>query len=374
MHESSLEGYYMCAANSFGRTFQISLFGESHGPGIGVLIQGCPAGISFPKSFIQNELDRRRPGQSTLTTPRSEPDQFEIVSGVANDTTTGGPICLIIKNTNTKSEDYHQFKKIPRPSQIDYPAMLRYGPGVDLRGSGFFSGRISAGIVMAGALAKQMLIQKGVKIGAYVSQIGAIVDPKKYSVEDILANVEKTPIRAIDPDLASKMIEEIERVKAMHDSIGGIVSVRIENYPAGIGDPWFHSLESDLAGAMLSIPATRGIEFGTGFRAAQMQGSEHNDPYLYEDGKITTRFNHSGGIVGGISLGTPIEFRVPIKPTASIGLPQETLDLESHTLSTLEIHGRHDPCIVPRITVVIEAMTAIVLLDQMMSNQSTKWI
>jgi chorismate synthase len=357
------------SANSFGRKFVISLFGESHGPGIGVMISGCPSEIPFDQDLIQNELNRRRPGQNSISSRRIEEDKFEILSGVLNNQTTGAPIVLYIRNTDVKSQDYAKFHKIPRPSQIDYPAQLRFGNNVDLRGSGMFSGRISAGIVMAGALAKIILSKSDIQVAAYVSQIGSVRDLKEYDIKTIRSKVEQTPVRAIDPKLAKEMISQIEDARIAQDSVGGMVTLRVENFPAGIGDPWFHSLKSDIAGAMMAIPATRGIEFGTGFNAASMRGSQHNDPYIWVNNKITTRTNHCGGIIGGISLGTPIIFRVPIKPTASIGLLQSTLNIETKQLEDLNIEGRHDPCIVPRIVVVLEAMTAIVLMDQLLWNK-----
>jgi chorismate synthase len=316
------------------------------------------------------ELNRRRPGQNSITTPRNEADEFEIISGINNGQTTGAPICLMIHNTDTRSKDYEKHRNLPRPSQIDYPALLRFGSNVDLRGSGIFSGRLTAGIVMAGAIAKDILTTKGIQIGAFVSQIGSIIDNQDYSVKEIKSKVELTPVRAINSELAEKMFKLIENVKTDQDSIGGCVKVRIENFPSGVGDPWFHSLESDIAAAMLSIPATRGIEFGTGFKAAEMKGSEHNDPYQIQNGVITTVTNHAGGIVGGISIGTPITFRIPIKPTASIGKKQNTVNLTDKSNDSIEIEGRHDPCIVPRVLVAIEAMTAIVLLDHLLCSKS----
>lgn len=352
--------------NSFGRRFIITLFGESHGVGIGVVIDGCPAGITIDPTYIQHELNRRRPGQSLVSTSRQEADTFEIISGVLNGKTSGGPLTFLIRNSDTKSSDYDQFSTTPRPSQADYPGILRYGQSVDLRGSGHFSGRISAGIVIAGSIAKSILLSQKIIIGAYVSQIGTIVDENLYSVGEIIQNIESNIIRAVDQKKAKEMQNLIEEIKRESDSVGGKVTVQIEGFPAGIGDPWFHSLESDLAAALFSIPATRGVEFGSGFNAANMKGSEHNDAFVIKENRIETKTNHCGGIIGGISIGMPIIFRVAIKPTASIGQPQETVNLKKKENASVKIEGRHDPCIVPRICVVLEAMTAIVLLDQLL--------
>jgi chorismate synthase len=356
--------------NSFGRKYRITIFGESHGPGIGVVVDGIPSGIEIDSIYIQAELNRRRPGQSSISTPRNEEDRFEFISGVQDGKSTGAAIAMMIRNKDTRSKDYDLFRKLPRPSHSDYPAILRYGQAVDLRGGGKFSGRITAGIVMAGAIAKQILFSHNVKLAGYVDQVGDIRDRQEYSVEEIHLSVEQNIVRTIKSDIAQRMIALIEQVKVDSDSIGGAVSIRIENFPPGIGDPWFHSLETDLAAGVMSIPATRGIEFGTGFQAASMRGSEHNDPYIWENGVITTKSNHAGGVIGGISVGTPITFRVAIKPTASIGKTQSTLNIETKQTEELKIEGRHDPCIVPRALIAIEAITAIVLVDHLLISKS----
>ena len=356
-------------AHSFGRNFCITIFGESHGPGIGVVIDGIPADLLIDREAIQKDLTRRRPGQSRISTPRDEKDLFEVLSGLQNEKTTGSPLTLYIRNKDTRSKDYSLFREIHRPSQIDYPALLRYGENVDLRGSGKFSGRLTAPIVMAGAVAKSLLKSAGVNLAAFVSQVGAVKDDGSYTCEQILDTVENTMVRTVDPKVAEDMIALIDKVRDDEDSVGGIVSVRVEQYPVGIGDPWFQSLDGDLAAAIMAIPATRGIEFGTGFKAAEMRGSAHNDMYILKDGKVATKTNHCGGIIGGISIGTPIEFRVPIKPTASIGVEQTTLNFKTKKMDSLKIEGRHDPCIVPRALVGIEAITAIVLADHLLASR-----
>ena len=353
----------------FGRFFQIELFGESHSEEIGVIIKGVPENIKLDFNFIQNELNRRRPAQNNLTSQRNEPDIFHITEGVKNEITTGEKIRIAIPNIDIRSQDYSQFEDIYRPSHVDYPARLRYGSEINLMGSGRFSGRLTAPIVAAGAIAKIILKQQGIKIAGYTSQIGSIRDENHYSVKQIKEKVETNNVRGIDSVLTKDMIALIENVIKQEDSVGGVVTIQIENYPPGLGDPWFHSLESDLAAAVLSIPSTRGIEFGVGFKAATMLGSEHNDPYILKNGKISTKTNHCGGIIGGISIGTPIVFRVPIKPTASIGKNQKTLNFKTKKMTVLKIKGRHDPCIVPRVLIAIEAITAIVLVDHFLLSK-----
>ena len=354
----------------FGRIFQIELFGGSHSDEIGVIIKGVPENIKLDFNFIQNELNRRRPGQNDLMSKRVEPDKFYFTEGVKNEMTTGENIRIFIPNIDVRSQDYLQFEDVYRPSHVDYPARLRYGSEIDLKGGGRFSGRLTAPLVASGAIAKIILKKQGVKIAGYTSQIGSIKDENHYSIQQIQENVETNAVRGINSELTKRMINLIEDVIKQEDSIGGVITVQIENYPSGIGNPWFHSLESDLAAAIFSIPSTRGIEFGTGFKAATMLGSEHNDPYILKNGKISTKTNHCGGIIGGISIGTPIFFRVPIKPTASIGKIQKTLNFKTKKLTDLKIEGRHDPCIVPRVLVAIEAITAIVLVDHWLISKT----
>ena len=356
----------------FGRLFQIELFGGSHSKEIGIIIKGVPENINLDMVFIQNELNRRRPAQNALVSLRNEPDKFHFTEGVKNKITTGEKIRIAIPNIEIRSQDYSQFEDIYRPSHVDYPARLRYGSEINLIGSGRFSGRLTAPIVAAGAIAKIILKQQGIKIGGYTSQIGSIKDENHYSVKQIQENVETNIVRGMDSELTPCMIALIEDVIKQEDSVGGAVTIQIENYPPGMGDPWFHSLESDLASAILSIPSTRGIVFGAGFKAVCMLGSEHNDPYILKNGKITTKSNHCGGIIGGISIGTPIIFRVPIKPTASIGRIQKTLNFKTRKMVELKIKGRHDPCIVPRVLIAIEAITAIVLVDHWLISKTKK--
>jgi len=354
----------------FGRFFQIELFGGSHSEEIGTIIKGVPEDIKLDLKFIQNELNRRRPAQNNLSSQRNEPDKFHFTEGIKNETTTGEKIRIVIPNIDVRSQDYSQFEEVYRPSHIEYPARLRYGSEINLKGGGRFSGRLTAPIVAAGAIAKIILKKQGINIAGYTSQIGSIIDENNYSVNQIQERVESNAVRGIDSELTNNMIDLIENVIKQEDSVGGVVTIQIENYPPGLGDPWFHSLESDLASAILSIPSTRGIEFGTGFKAATMLGSEHNDPYILENGKISTKSNNCGGIIDGISIGTPIIFKVPIKPTASIGKIQKTLNFKTKQMVDLTIKGRHDPCIVPRVLIAIEAISAIVLVDHLLISKT----
>lgn len=353
--------------NSFGNNFRITSFGESHGHVIGIIVDGCPSGLRIDVDFIQNELNRRRPGQSNISTSRNEMDQVKILAGVMDGVTTGAPICMIIENSDIDSSKYEDYKIKPRPSHADFPALMRFGNWVDLRGSGRFSGRNTAGIVMAGAIAKMLLKLQKISINAYTRAINTIRDENEYSIDDIKDSIEKNPVRTVQQDIGKLMQEKIESVKKNGDSVGGIITCIIEGFPAGIGEPIFNSIESLIAFAMFSIPAVKGIEFGAGFKATEMLGSQHNDPYFIDNGKILTKSNNAGGIIGGISTGMPIKFNVAIKPTASIGISQNTVDLSEMSNTTIKIEGRHDPCIVPRAVPVVESMASIVITDLLIS-------
>ncbi|TFG03261.1 MAG: chorismate synthase [Promethearchaeota archaeon] len=357
------------ADNSFGRYFTITSFGESHGQLVGIIIDGVPAGIELNLKLIQNEMDRRRPGQSKVSTERKESDKVQVLSGIFQDKTTGAPICMIIKNKDIDSSKYEEFKNILRPSHIDYTALKKYGGYADYRGSGRFSGRITAGFVMAGALAKSILKKYDIEVFAYTKRIGNIEDKKVYDLNDITALRklrENSIVRCLDKEISELMIKIIEDIKKERDSIGGIIKCVVKNFPPGIGGPLFHKLDSDLSHAIFSIPAIKGIEFGAGFKAARMRGSEHNDPWKIENDKIRTSKNDAGGILGGISTGMPIEFNIVVKPTSSIGKKQDSVNMQKMENITFELTGRHDPCIVPRVVVVVEAMTAITLLDHLL--------
>ncbi len=355
--------------NTLGTRFKISSFGESHGKVIGVLIDGTPAGLNFDLDFIQHELDKRKPGQSHLTSARKESDEVEVLSGIFNDKTTGAPICLVIKNQSYDSSKYEKFKEFLRPSHVDYVLLKKYGGFADYRGSGRFSGRITAGFVMAGAIAKLILNKFNIFTFAYTDSIGKIADPTEYFADDIEQLIEvrdKSPVKALNAKLSIEMENEIEFVKNLKDSVGGSINCVAKNIPLGIGGPVFNSLEAKISRAIFAIPAVKGIEFGAGFKAMNMRGSEHNDPWIIKNGEVSTLKNDSGGIIGGISTGMPLTLRVAIKPTASIGLPQKTVNIRTMKETEFELEGDHDPCIVPRAVVVVESMLAIVLLDQLL--------
>ena len=355
--------------NTLGTLFTITLFGESHGKLIGIIIDGAPAGIELDLEFIQEELNKRKPGQSNLTTSRKEEDKIKIVSGVFENKTTGAPICLYIENKDIDSSQYEKFKHILRPSHIDYSALKKYGGYSDYRGSGRFSGRITAGFVMAGAIAKQILSSYDISIFAYTKSVGNIVDENDYNsieIKKLKKKRDDSPVRTIDPEKSEEMGKFIKEIKTNNDSIGGIVKCIIRNFPAGKGGPIFNSLESEISHAIFSIPGIKGIEFGAGFKAASMKGSEHNDPWILEKGEIMTTKNSSGGIIGGISTGMPIEFKIVVKPPATIGIPQKTVNIDKMDNIEFAFEGRHDPCIAPRVVPVVEAITAVVLLDRLM--------
>jgi len=355
--------------NTFGMKFNITSFGESHGKVVGVVVDGSPAGLKLDLNFIQSELDKRKPGQSKLSTTRKEPDQVEILSGIFNDKTTGAPICLIIKNQDLDSSKYEKHRAFLRPSHVDYVILQKYGEFADYRGSGRFSGRITAGFVMAGAIAKQILSRFNISILAYTKSIGDIDDNQDYSnlsLESLTQSRVKTPVGALNIELSRKMEKEIEIAKKDKDSVGGTIRCIINNVPPGIGGPIFNSLESNISRAIFSIPAIKGIEFGAGFNASRMKGSEHNDPWIIKNGKIRTAKNDSGGIIGGISTGMPIIFTVAVKPTPSIGMVQKTVNIKSMKEEDVRFEGRNDPCIVPRAVVVVESIAAIVILDRLL--------
>ena len=355
--------------NTFGTKFKITSFGESHGKVVGVVIDGTPAGLEFDLNFIQNELEKRKPGQSNFTTTRKEQDKMEVLSGIFNNKTTGAPICLIIENKDINSSYYEKYKELLRPSHVDYGILKKFGGFADYRGSGRFSGRITAGFVMAGAVAKLILNRYNISIFAYTKSIRNIEDSKDYNIDDletIIQKREKSPVRALDLELSEKMEKEIEIAKKAKDSVGGAIRCIINNVPPGIGGPLFNSLESNISKGIFSIPAIKGIEFGVGFKASTMMGSEHNDPWIIKDGNIKTSKNDSGGIIGGLSTGMPITFTVAVKPTPSIGIIQKTVNIKRMIEEEIQIEGRNDPCILPRAVVVVESIAAIVILDYLL--------
>ena len=349
--------------NIFGNKFRLASFGESHGPAIGGVIDGCPSGILLDMDFIQKELDRRRPGQSSLTTPRKEADNIEILSGIFEGITTGAPIGFIIKNENHHSEDYDDIKDVFRPSHADYTYQTKYGIR-DPRGGGRSSARETISRCVAGAVAKLVLRQKGVQIQAYTSQVGNIRLEKSYKEYNI-KNIETNAVRCPDEQKASEMEALIKKIKSEGDSVGGVISCVITGVPAGIGEPVFGKLHAALGAAMLSINAVKGFDYGDGFDAPLYKGSEHNDEFYIDNGTISTRTNYSGGIQGGISNGQDIYFRVAFKATPTILREQNTVDKNGNE-TILKAKGRHDPCVLPRAVPVVEAMAAMTILDYLL--------
>ena len=348
-------------ADNIGKLFTITSFGESHGRCVGVIIDGCPAGLAVTGDDIQKEVDRRRP-KSSISTARNEPEIVEILSGIYDGRTTGAPICLLVWNTDVDSSVYEKIKSLPRPGHADYTNFVKYGGFNDYRGGGRSSGRITAGFVMAGAIAKKLLASIGIEVLAHTIEIGGIKAVEK-GYDEIKETVEINTLRCADPEAAEEMMKVIEKARAEGDSVGGIIECFAINIPAGLGEPVFDTMEGDLAKAMFSIPAVKGIEFGSGFSSARKKGSENNDPFRIKKGKVITATNNAGGILGGISNGMPVVLRVVVKPTPSISKKQDTVDLKTMTDSIIEISGRHDACIVPRAVPVVEAMVAVTITD-----------
>jgi chorismate synthase len=356
--------------STYGKLFNISTFGESHGKAIGVVIDGCPAGVPFDEAFIQSELERRKPGQSKITTQRKEADEFQVLSGVFEGHTTGTPIAIVISNTDQRSKDYSHIAQQYRPSHADFTYDIKYGVR-DYRGGGRSSARETAARVAAGAIAKLILRNIGVNITAYVSKVGKITLTTPYDALN-LAIAEENAVRCPDPILAQEMFEYIDAVRKNGDSVGGMVSCVCSGVPAGLGEPVFDKLHAELGKAMLSINAVKGFEYGSGFQGIEMLGSEHNDEFYQTDGQVKTKTNHSGGIQGGISNGQDIYFNVAFKPVATIMQDQESLDSEGNTV-IVSGKGRHDPCVVPRAVPIVEAMAALVLVDFYLRDKAIRF-
>ncbi len=347
-------------SNTIGKLFTFTSFGESHGKGIGGIVDGCPSGIEINEEFIQNDLNRRRPGQSDISTPRKEGDKVEFLSGIFDGKSTGAPIAFVIWNENQHSADYDHLKEVYRPSHADYTYQQKYGIR-DHRGGGRSSARETASRVVAGAIAKLALRGMGIEITAYTSQVGHITINRSYENID-LSLIESNIVRCPDNDTAEKMIAYIKQLKEDGDSIGGIISCVIKGVPVGLGEPIFDKLQARLAQAMLSINATHGFDYGRGFEGVSFKGSEMNDSFVKEGNKISTKTNNSGGVQGGISNGQDIYFRVLFKPVATIAKKQNTVDIHINEIE-LEARGRHDPCVLPRAVPIVEAMTALTLMD-----------
>ncbi len=352
--------------NTFGNIFRLTSFGESHGVAVGGVIDGCPAGFELDFQEIQRELDRRKPGQSRITTPRKEDDEVQFLSGIYEGKTTGTPIGFVVWNKNQHSSDYDNMKQVYRPSHADYAYQMKYGIR-DPRGGGRSSARETISRCVAGAVAKQILAKKGIGVKAYTSQVGAIRLEGSYADYD-LDRAEDNPVRCPDPQKAREMEELIAKVKAEGDTIGGVITGVIKGVPVGLGEPVFGKLHAALGDAMLSINAAKGFEYGDGFDAALYRGSERNDRFFNDNGKINVRTNHSGGIQGGISNGQDIYFRVAFKSVATLLMEQETVDTDGND-AVLKAKGRHDPCVLPRAVPIVEAMAAMTILDYWLLNR-----
>jgi len=349
-------------SNSYGKLFIATSFGESHGGVIGVVVDGCPAGLPLAAADIQKDLDRRRAGGVPASTARREKDKVEILSGVFNGFTTGAPVCLLIKNEDVDDSDYERIRFKLRPGHADYTAFVKYGGFNDWRGGGRSSGRITAGFVMAGAIAKKLLGLLNTEIFAHTVAIGGVA-ARTLDCAEIKKKSPGDPLCCADPSASKKMAALIARTREAGDSLGGIIEGVALNVPAGLGEPVFDSLDGELAKALFDIPAVKGVEFGAGFAAAAMKGSQNNDPFMIKNGKVVTTTNNAGGVLGGISTGMPLVVRVAVKPVASIALEQPTVDIQKMKSATVKVGGRHDVCIVPRAVPVVEAMMALTLCD-----------
>jgi len=353
-------------SNSIGKEFVITCFGESHGRCVGVVIDGCPAGLALSEQDIQKELDKRIPPKPEIVSARREKDVVEILSGTFNGFTTGAPICTRVWSKEAIPGEYDLIKDTPRPGHADYPARIKYGSFNDYRGGGRFSGRITVAFVMAGAVAKKLLGLFGVEVLAYTIEIGKVKLSTMLTLEEIRKNTYKTAVRCPNLESAKEMEKAILEAKKEGDSVGGIVECVASNVPVGVGEPIFDSLDAEIAKMLFDVPAVKGVEFGAGFKAARLKGSENNDPYVIRNGKIVTLSNNAGGVLGGLSSGMPILVRAAIKPTPSISKEQRTIDLSKMEETLIRVKGRHDPCILPKAVPVIESAVAIVLVDLML--------
>lgn len=360
------------SGNTFGTLFRITTWGESHGPAVGVVVDGCPAGLPLAIEDIQKELDRRRPGQSTISTQRKEEDKVEILSGIFEGRTTGTPIFMMVWNKDANSSAYDALQNSPRPGHADYVYQVKYGLR-DHRGGGRASARETVGRVAAGAIAKKILAQHGIEITGYVIELGKIkANIISSDISKLKAIAESNPVRCPDLDAAKRMLERMDEVRKEGDSLGGMVAINAKGVPAGLGEPVFDKLDADLAKALMSLGSVKSVEIGQGIESAKMRGSEMNDPIIIKNDEIDFESNNAGGILGGISTGAMIVCRIAVKPTPSISRKQRTVDLVKRSATEIEIHGRHDPAIPPRIVPVAEAMVALVLTDHLLRQKATK--
>lgn len=353
--------------NTFGNKVKVTVFGESHASAIGVTVDGLPAGTPVNEAYIQSLLDLRAPGKSDTATRRKEPDKAEFLSGVKDGYTCGGSVAAIIRNTDTRSGDYASLEGKPRPSHADYPAMVKYGNAIDRRGGGQFSGRLTAPLVIAGGIVLPLLEQKGIRIAAHIASVGNVSDTAFDTLDDqpeLMKKLNAMPFAVIDENAGESMRSCIRAAAAEGDSVGGTIECKVTGLPVGTGSPMFDGIENTISRAVFAVPAVKGIEFGVGFDGVTLRGSAYNDAYYYDkNGNVRTRTNHAGGICGGLATGMPVIFRVCVKPTPSISREQDTVDMNAHENSKIIIHGRHDPCIVPRAVSVIRAVTALVLYE-----------
>ncbi|MBR5262079.1 MAG: chorismate synthase [Oscillospiraceae bacterium] len=359
-------------SSEFGNKIKVGIFGQSHGKAIGVTIHGLPAGEEIDLTQLQEFMERRRGGKNAMSTSRSEADCPRFLSGLENGKTCGAPLCAVIENSNTRSGDYDELKFKPRPGHADYTAFVKWNGEADMRGGGHFSGRLTAPLCVAGGIAKQILARRGIYVGAHLSAVAGIEDEAfpLFPDEDLFNEIAAKSFPVIDDEKGEEMISAILLAKEDGDSVGGIIECATVGLPAGLGEPMFGGIENRIAAAIFGIPAIKGIEFGAGFAASAMRGSENNDAFCIEDGEIITETNNCGGILGGITNAMPVVFRVAVKPTPSIAKRQTTVDLECMAETTLEIKGRHDPCIAQRAVPVVEAVAAIVLLDMLLEEQN----
>ncbi len=351
-------------SSTFGERIKLSIFGQSHGPAIGMVLDGIPAGLPVDLDKLQSFLARRAPGQADYATPRKEADAPDFLSGIVDGYTCGAPIAATIGNTNTRSGDYEKLKDIPRPGHADFTAQVKYGGYQDVAGGGHFSGRLTAPLCIAGGLCKQWLENKGIRIAGHILSIGGIADEPDY-IDWVDPKLDLMPetFPVLNPEAAEKMHLAIAKAKADGDSVGGIIECVITGLPVGLGEPMFGGMESRIAQIVYGIPAVKGLDFGSGFTSAFLRGSMNNDPYAIENGRIVTKTNNAGGILGGITNGMPLVFSVAIKPTPSIAATQQSVSLKNMTETMLSVSGRHDPCIVPRAVPVVEAAAAIAIFD-----------
>lgn len=357
-------------SSEFGRLLRVSVFGQSHGKAVGVTMDGLPAGEEIDPEELRRFLDRRRPGENPLSTARSEADRPVFLSGLENSVTCGAPLCAVIGNGGQHSGDYAELADRPRPGHADYTAWVKWKGRADMRGGGHFSGRLTAPLCIAGGIAKQVLARRGVYVGAHLSAVAGIEDRPfpLYPTPELLAEIAAKPFPVLDDSAGARMRDAILAAKNDLDSVGGVIECAAAGLPAGLGSPMFDGIEGRLAAALFGIPAVKGVEFGAGFGAAALRGSENNDPFAVENGKIVTETNRAGGILGGITTGMPVVLRAAFKPTPSIGQVQKTVSLSKMENTELQIHGRHDPCVAHRAVPVVEAVTAVVLLDLLLEG------